>query len=1276
MPVSGNEEPGVLARQSSNSSSGIPLKKRWYSMFQPPSPVRAEPYSISNEIESNTKDSGLGQGSTLNSCDSTSKSDTSKDSLLEVKEERPSGAKVDSQPTMLPFLSISPEANPNTSSGPSRNVNNQVKPALAEKLGNQERLGTTIVTVKKEVIAKQGEGHGKLELPANSEHFELSLGPKEPRVSSLVDPSTEGSGLMRGTVNPSLLSLSLNKGKDISQDGSCMTGLNNNDADDTARTNRCNWDPSTEGNGLMRGTVNPSLLSLSLNKGKDISQDGSCMTGLNNNDADDTARTNRCNWDLNTPMDSWEGSGDDVPVQDAGQVDMLPKTSSSLDIKPAVSSASVIGANGDKGKQVVQASEQEFNFPISIHPSPPYKSADVLRLSLGSTLRGLDPSVLHSSVLQSLGKVDSSRVSPNSSLLKTQALNRNMNSPTCKSVKSEPVEETLVQANDGTACRPAGTLEANVVKPEVLRQNMQSIELLTKGPQKLVEQKPMKCEPQEVSPEISMTSDVIAHQSVGRVLQLQESSSSSCSSSPSSTLPMPLTPQQGCPSRLSTCSDLSVSGGDLSTPSEYSVQTNEANRSKDALDQANADVAAKNPNFDLKESNVSSDKVEASVSEGMDIGDHKICKNTQEPHNLVTSGEGSANDEEKISISAGTEEECYGSDYESDGHHAFVGLVDTASGCGREDEEYEDGEVREPMMQSIAEDPIAEGMESENNDSSVKNQESHCFNNDEKDYSVPVHTESNADFVKGCEDRDDKIDHKDGNLQSPLLDKEETTGDDDQRLIGAIQQGPAGQSGIADMQKGCEKDVLCDGPPAGSSGAGRIVGEANNENIGRSDMSPTATSSLQNAETSVNANSSKDLSNFGGKSRIISLPRATNVSSPSSFRPFTGRSLSSRSGRERYSDMEEEKFHLRRNRDETYADGPKFVRDRIQDRSFGSSRGNIQDRSFGSSRGNFMRGRGRGSARFDSSRREWDSGRDFESYGVADYRFRPKRRAAVGESEIDRNDGPDGHFVRGNTKFNTMQRRGFTRMRSKSPVRSRTRSPGPWSSPRRRLTEGFNGLPDSSHHRSPAMYREDRMRSSPRTSFTEEIVPRRRDSPSYTARRLNDMRDVDAVQEHGHPRSLSSRRSPPDRVFTRSNRRLEIIDRRERADGDEYFDGPIHTGRFSELRSGGGTDERRKYGERRGGPVRSFRPYNSENDNFRFHPNGGPRPFRFYQKADAEFVERSNTREREFDDNIEDRPLPRRMRNVEEQEGGNSRQSGQIWHEEEFDVSRLKRRRF
>ncbi|KAH0692543.1 hypothetical protein KY285_019640 [Solanum tuberosum] len=505
------------------------------------------------------------------------------------------------------------------------------------------------------------------------------------------------------------------------------------------------------------------------------------------------------------------------------------------------------------------ASVQEFNFPISsIHPSLRHKSANVLRVSLGSTVRGFNSSVLQS--------------------------------------KSEPVEE----ANSGTAVRPDGTIEAN----------LQSIELSTK---ELLEQEPMKCEP-------FMRSDLIAPQSVGRVLQLQESSSF-------------------------TCSHLSV----------------------------------------------------------------------------------------------------------------FAGHVDTESvGCVREDDIYEDGEIRELLMQSIAEDPMAEWIDSGTN-------------------------KSYDDYVNGCDEKAEKILHKDINLRSPLLDKKETTGDDEQRPIGA------------------------------------------------------------------------------------------------------GRSLSSKSGRER---------------DEIYGYGPKFARDRFQDRSFDSPRGN------------FMRGRGRG----------WGHGRysgsHFESYGdAADYHFRHKRTTAVWESANERNDYDsrlDGGAFASNrrrnllngTKFTPMQRSGFPRMWSRSPVRSRT-----WSLPSRRLTEGLNGREDLFQQRSPVMYREDRMRSSSHTSFPEEaIAPQRCDRPSYTARRQNDMRDVDDVQEYGHPRSLSSKGSPPDQVFTRTNRpRVVIFDHQERADGVGYFDGPIHTGRFPELHSG----ERRKYCERQ-------------------------------------------------------------MRNVKEQEGGNVRPR----HEEEFDGSRLKKRRF
>ena len=74
-------------------------------------------------------------------------------------------------------------------------------------------------------------------------------------------------------------------------------------------------------------------------------------------------------------------------------------------------------------------------------------------------------------------------------------------------------------------------------------------------------------------------------------------------------------------------------------------------------------------------------------------------------------------------------------------------------------------------------------------------------------------------------------------------------------------------------------------------------------------------------------------------------------------------------------------------RDEIYGYGPKFVRDRFQDHSFGSSRGNFM----------CVRGRGWGRGRY--------SGRDFERFGgVADYPSRHTFAAPTLESTNGRND--------------------------------------------------------------------------------------------------------------------------------------------------------------------------------------------------------------------------------------------------------------------------------
>ncbi|WOH06739.1 hypothetical protein DCAR_0626167 [Daucus carota subsp. sativus] len=496
------------------------------------------------------------------------------------------------------------------------------------------------------------------------------------------------------------------------------------------------------------------------------------------------------------------------------------------------------------------------------------------------------------------------------------------------------------------------------------------------------------------------------------------------------------------------------------------------------------------------------------------------------------------------------------------------------------------------------------------------------------------------------------------------------------------------------------------------------------------------------------ADADKDGNSGGSRSRIINLSRASNMASPSEPRFMLSRPLSA-TERDRHTDFEEDRIPLRRNRSEYYNVPQNFDNDRYHDRSFRNSGTNFvrgrgrgrgfrqriewdSDRDFGADIKNYNPG----SYRYLRYKCAGGNDAEFESngYGIAtsrssglgrggsssrhQYSRRPSPGAtdgtgtrgtqmlrrfpgnanssrSIGEHNSDfvgtRNGGKftrglpkdvddssfdhprhvnevvDDQFVGGSRNFSTsVQRRGPHRIRSKSPVSSRSRSPGQWPS-RRRSSDNLIGLQELNQCRSPTTYRMDRTRS-PDPCFSEEAMSRRGGSPPYVARPSHDLRNIESGSAN------PNRRRPYDRLLPEStSRRVNITDPRERRD-DEFFRGPNYSGRYNDYGGPGRGDDRRKYGERRG-RGRSFRPsFNgADGGTYRFNENGN-RPF--CPEADSKHIERGDLREREFDRRINYKTgiSPSRTRNLEE--GGN-RRGGQVWHDDGFDdVPEMKRRKF
>ncbi|KAK7357996.1 hypothetical protein VNO80_17294 [Phaseolus coccineus] len=1386
MPVSGHEETGVksYAGQFSGLIAGVPIKKRRFPSFQPSSsPVSEEPCSLSEETELQRKEnSSTSQGSTLtnasiagapikkrrfpfiqpssSSFEEASRSEES-DALRKEHSSTSPGSTLSTSSSSLSDANGIPALEDKKASTDVTNVNTGQSNSscfLIPKL-EEPNLGTQSCTLdvmdSKEKVILDEDSNKKVEpqiikgnpelLLAAKEGLALSIG-AEVSKQNIKDICRKESPLVSGSTS---LSLSLEE-----HHFPAVESMEND-------KNRLNIEKAES-------------VSLELSLSKEDCSSHSLNTDAKTDGDKTPVHSNRANWDLNTTMDAWEESGteaglvktcvDGLKITENSVVEkqLMTRPTNLLSVKPTCE----------------ERQKKDFTFSSGLC-GPQFRFVDSSNLSLSPFLQKYTEEPSKLSV-----KLNSGSSIPKVSLSSVASIACDANSSSFRLVKPEPFDENLKKDLKEANTSRSGSLDSVTVKQELIQplvvksSKMSNVSNLMKADAVSVKQEQDHTGNQERTSAAASKTDKLDK-------ELQQGLDDSSPSLAMSVFPETthISAEAPCPPVKPVCTAELSASENIVSQIENSSTTDGDNVEKVCqgaclnAEHVTTETVAMPVVGNVSELKNPGPKISSVSTEEKNAADRDACRLKLMNEPLAASrgsGEGCASDEEKITLSGDMlEVDSYGSDYESDENHAVTIAVDTERYV--EDDDYEDGEVREPLDPSIAEDTICEVREVEHPDCSKfvnKQMEKGMVSGDctapyqvvENDNKTAIQSEINSEDGMDIEmhERSGKVVDKNVCLQESL--------DDEKSNIAAHGNKPVNvlQMKALDLLEGkivSEALVTESLSNQATDGSNAVDVHCADEVVKTTDTIKQTDLELPNMEVSANANdASKDVNNGGNPGRIIDLSRATSSSSPGKTRSISGRSqLSTRAGRDVLSDtLDGDKLH--RGRDDVYIDGPhKFSRERHQDMSPRNSRLN------------FGRGRGRLNSRLDSVRNEWESDREFsgEFYnGPNQFRGpRPKYASAFANTDLEYNnvapdgsyvgngrlgrkplsdgsyiaprrrspggrdgiqighrnprnispnrcigdgsdlvgvrhndkflrglpednmdamftrtqtfEGMDGRFTRGGSRnFSSMPRRGLPRIRSKSPIRSRSRSPGPWSSPRRRSPrrrspDGFGGHPELTHRRSP-FYRVDRMRSPDRPVFPAERVVRRHGSPSFMSRPSNDMRDIDSARDHGHPRS--------GRILIR-NRRFDVVDPRDRADNDDdYFGGPMHSGRLLELSGEGNGDDRRRFGERRG-PVRSFRPpYNNNvGENFHLNAEDGPRHYRFCSD-DSDFHERggNNIRERDFDRRIKGRPgnvPPRRTRNMDEQEEnfrhGGGGGGGQVWSDDSFDdISRVKRKRF
>ncbi|KAJ0974446.1 hypothetical protein J5N97_016411 [Dioscorea zingiberensis] len=213
------------------------------------------------------------------------------------------------------------------------------------------------------------------------------------------------------------------------------------------------------------------------------------------------------------------------------------------------------------------------------------------------------------------------------------------------------------------------------------------------------------------------------------------------------------------------------------------------------------------------------------------------------------------------------------------------------------------------------------------------------------------------------------------------------------------------------------------------------------------------------------------------------------------------------------------------------------------------------------------------------------------------------------------------------------------RSRTGSPSRSRTRSPHNWTSSRRSENRRHGGPSSNLPNRSQNFKSQDRpvRVKSPQqgSGFGDHISPISRDHTStpHSSRWINDRKDLLDFREHGYKQS--SERSPPRRLFSRSNRADRSSSPRRLKQEDYHH--PAPSGRFADFvganrssRHDGNRDDRRGNIDRYE-MIRSVRQYDNavsaSTRQFHYDFEDGFRVHNPRTKVSSNFEQRRNSRD-------------------------------------------------